>query len=62
MKIRMVLLVLDTLKNLTNFACPDSGKMAIFLVFSGYFKKVALGNVKAELFKLKLMRNSYLVF
>ena len=62
MKIRMVLLVLDTLKNLTNFACPDSGKMAIFLVFSGYFKKVSLGNVKVDLFRPNLVRNSNLVF
>ena len=49
MKIRMVLLVLDTLKNLTNFACPDSGKMA-FSVFSGYFNKVVLINVKVAFF------------
>ena len=33
-----------------------------FLVFSGYFKKVALGNVKVDLFRLNLVRISNYVF
>ena len=36
--------------------------MAIFSVFQGYFKKVALGNVKQELFKPNLVRNSIMAF
>ena len=33
-----------------------------FSVFSGYFKKVSLGNVKVDLFRPNLVRNSNLVF
>ena len=36
--------------------------MAIFQYFRGYFKKVALGNVKVELLRPNLVRNSNLVF
>ena len=47
MKIRIVWLVFETSRSLGNFPCPDSAKMAIFQYFRGYFRKVALGNVKA---------------
>ena len=36
--------------------------MAFFQYFRGYFRKVALGNVKLELFRPNLVRNSNLVF
>ena len=62
MKIRIGWLVFETLRSLRNFACPDSGKMTIFQYFRGYFKKVSLGNVKLELFRANLVRNSNLVF
>ena len=62
MKIRIVWLVFETSRNLRNFACPDSGKMAIFQYFRGCFRKVSLGNVKLELFRPNLVRNSNLVF
>ena len=39
-KIRMVWLLFETSRNLRNFACLDTGKMAIFQYFRGYFKKV----------------------
>ena len=32
-----------------------------FSVFSGYFKKVSLGNVKVDFFRPNLVRNSNLV-
>ena len=62
MKIRIVWLVFETSRSLRNFACPDSGKMAISQNFRRHFKKVALGNVKVELFRPNLVRNSNLVF
>ena len=62
MKIRIVWLVFETSRNLRNFASPDSGKMAIFQYFRGCFRKVSLGNVKVELFRPNLVRNSNLVF
>ena len=61
-KIRIVWVVFETSRNLRNFACPDSRKMAFFQYFRGYFRKVALGNVKLELFRPNLVRNSNLVF
>ena len=62
MKIRIVWLVFETSRSLRNFACPDSGKMAIFQYFRGYLKKVSSGYVKVELFRPNLVRNSILVF
>ena len=62
MKIRIVWVVFEISRNLRNFACPDSRKMAIFQYFRGYFKKVSLGYVKVELFRPNLVRNSNLVF
>ena len=38
-KIRMVWLLFWTLRNLRNLSCLDTGKMAIFEYFLGYFKK-----------------------
>ena len=38
-KIRMVWLLFETSRNLRNFACPETGKMAIFQYFLGYFEK-----------------------
>ena len=38
-KIRMVWLLFETSRNLRNFASLDTGKMAIFQYFLGYFKK-----------------------
>ena len=38
-KISMVLLLFETSRNLRNFACPDTGKIANFQYFLGYFKK-----------------------
>ena len=61
-KIRIVWVVFETSRNLRNFASPDSGKMAIFQYFRRYLKKVALGNVKVELFSPNLVRNSNLAF
>ena len=40
MKIRMVQLVFETSRNFRNFACPDSGKMAIFKYFQGISRKL----------------------
>ena len=62
MIIRIVWLVFETSRSLRNFACPDSRKMAIFKYFRGYFRKVALANVKVELFRPNFVRNSNLVF
>ena len=62
MTIRIVWLVFETSRNLRNFACPDSGKMAFFHYFRGYFRKVSLAYVKVELFRPNLVRNSNLVF
>ena len=56
MKIRIVWLVFETSRSLRNFACPDSRKMAIFQYFRGYFRKVALANVKVELFRPNLVK------
>ena len=53
MKIRIVWLVFETSRNLRNFACPDSRKMAIFQYFRGCFRKVSSANVKVELFRAK---------
>ena len=39
-KIKMVWLLFETSRNFRNFACPETGKMAIFQYFRGYFKKV----------------------
>ena len=39
-KIRMVWLLFETSRNLRNFVCLGTGKMAIFQYFKGYFKKV----------------------
>ena len=39
MEIRMVCLVFETSRNLRNFACPESGKMAIFQYFTGISRK-----------------------
>ena len=61
-KIRIVRVVFETSRNLRNFACPDSRKMAFFQYFRGYFKKVALANVKVELFRPNLVLNPNLVF
>ena len=61
-KIRIVWLVFETSRSLRIFACPDSCKMAIFQYFRGYFKKVSSVNVKVELLRPNLVRNSNLVF
>ena len=39
MEIRMVCLVFETSRKLNNFACPKSGKMAIFQYFKGILRK-----------------------
>ena len=56
-KIRMVWLLFETSRNLRNFACLDTGKMAIFSIFR-VFQKRALGNVKVEVLWQNLIRNS----
>ena len=38
-KICMVWLLFETSRNFRNFACPDTGKIAIFQYILGYFKK-----------------------
>ena len=58
----MVWLVFETSRNLRNFACLDTGKMAISQYFRGYFKKGALGNVKVEVLWRNLVRNSNVVY
>ena len=57
-KIRMVWLLFETSRNLRNFACLDTGKMAIFQYFFRVFQKRALGNVKVEVLWQNLIRNS----
>ena len=38
-KISIVWLLFETSRNFRNFACPDTGKIAIFQYDLGYFKK-----------------------
>ena len=38
-KISIVWLLFETSRNFRNFACPDTGKIAIFQYIVGYFKK-----------------------
>ena len=40
MEIRMVWLLFETSKNLRNFACRESGKIAIFQYFNGISRKL----------------------
>ena len=40
MKIRIVWLVFETSRNLRNFAYPDSGKMAFFIILGGISEKL----------------------
>ena len=46
----MVLLVLETSRNLKKFCMSGLRKNGHFTVFSGYFNKVVLGNVKVAFF------------
>ena len=53
--------VLD-MKKFEKFCMSGLRQNGHFLVFSGYFKKVVLGNVKVDLFRLNLVKISNYVF
>ena len=56
------LISISDIKKFEKFCMSGLRQNGHFLVFSGYFKKVVLGNVKVDLFRQNLVRNSNLVF
>ena len=59
---KYVLISISDIKKFEKFCMSGLRKNSDFLVFSEFFKKVSLGNVKVNLFRPNLVRNSNYVF